>query len=393
MQAKMTPTPDQAELLSRAQRYFQQSVGVDLDELLQPITPDSPAGKSVRGNGVYNAIREARREDDASLPQGAWAYELKQAEWDKVTDIAAHALLSKTKDLQLAAWLMEAQIAQHGFEAIAPCMLFIAALCDRYWNELYPRIDEGDEEYRVNVLRWINEKLLPPLRLLPITDARSGRSYCWADYEQARRTEQARAKQSRPAAQAAAADGVTLQELQTALSSTPTEHHLERYRVLADALAGVDAATQTLETLWGDAAPSLNSLAGLLEQIQALLAGELYKRGVRLNAVAAQVAAAPSAGDGAGSGGSGPDDASDGQGGDGPIRNRADAYRRLALIADYLAALEPHSPVPYLLQRAGEWGNMNTAELYHEMFVRFGGNLNIFEVLGVEAATKGAASS
>ncbi|EGI77274.1 type VI secretion system protein TssA [Hylemonella gracilis] len=393
MQQQMAQTADYAELLLRAQRYFQQSVGVDLDELLQPITPESPTGKSVRGNGVYNAIREARREDDASLPQGAWAYELKQAEWDKVTDIAAHALLSKTKDLQLAAWLMEAQIAQHGFEAIAPCMVFISALCERYWNELYPRIDEGDEEYRVNIVRWINDKLLPPLRLLAITDVRSGRGYCWADYEQARRTEQARAKQARPMNQAADADSVTLQELQTALSSTPTEHHLQRYRVLADALAGVDAAAKTLEALWGDAAPSLNSLAGLLEQIQALLAGELYKRGVRLNAAATQAAAGGAGGDDAAPASTDSDDAGDGRGGDGPIRNRADAYRRLALIADYLAALEPHSPVPYLLQRAGEWGNMNTAELYHEMFVRFGGNLNIFEVLGVESAPHGAASS
>lgn len=387
-----TSSEDHAALLLRAQRYFQQSVGVELDELLQPIASDSPTGKSVRSNGVYTAIREARREDDATLPQGAWAYELKQADWDKVTDIAAHALLSKTKDLQLAAWLLEAQIAQHGFEAIAPCMLFIAALCERYWNGLYPRIDEGDEEYRVNVVRWINDKLLPPLRLLTITDARSGRGYCWADYEQARRTEQARAKQVRPGAQSADPDGVTLQELQAALSATPTDHHLERYRVLADGLAGIDATAKTLESLWGEAAPSLNALAGLLEQIQALLAGELYKRGVRLNPAPTQAVAAEQSDDSAGARGEAREDGGGGQGGDGPIRNRADAYRRLALIADYLAALEPHSPVPYLLQRAGEWGNMNTAELYHEMFVRFGGNLNIFEVLGVEAGPKGGAA-
>jgi type VI secretion system protein ImpA len=37
-------------------------------------------------------------------------------------------------------------------------------------------------------------------------------------------------------------------------------------------------------------------------------------------------------------------------------RSREDAYRQLASIAEYLARYEPHSPVPYLIQRALEWG-------------------------------------
>lgn len=378
-----TPQPSafQRELLQRAQRFFQEHIGVPLEDLLQPIEEERPTGKSVRANGIYSAIREARREDDPSLPQGTWARELKQADWEKVSDIAAHALLSKSKDLQLVAWLLEAQIARRGFDAIAPCLLLMVALCERYWDEIYPRIDEGDQEYRANIVRWINDKLLPQLRLLPITDvARGTREYGWADYEQARRNEQLRAMRGRPPPPGEI-EGATLQELQAALSATATEHHHQRYRVLADALAAIETLAATLQRLWGEDAPGLNGLAGLLEQIQALIAGELHKRGVRL--VAAPIRAdAPEGGGGAG-GGEGAGDGDDG--GDGPIRSRADAYHRLAVVAEYLAGLEPHSPVPYLLRRAGEWGNMNTAELYHELFVRFSGQLNIFEVLGIES--------
>ena len=46
--------------------------------------------------------------------------------------------------------------------------------------------------------------------------------------------------------------------------------------------------------------------------------------------------------------------------------SREDAYRQLLLIADYLARTEPHSPVPYLIKRAVEWGNKPLSELLAE---------------------------
>jgi type VI secretion system protein ImpA len=50
--------------------------------------------------------------------------------------------------------------------------------------------------------------------------------------------------------------------------------------------------------------------------------------------------------------------------------------------------LEPHSPVPYLVQRASNWGQMNTAQLYQELFLDLGGQLNIFEMLGLDASSQ-----
>jgi type VI secretion system protein ImpA len=49
------------------------------------------------------------------------------------------------------------------------------------------------------------------------------------------------------------------------------------------------------------------------------------------------------------------------------LRGRDDAYRSLAQIADYLAQLEPHSPVPPLIRRAIEWGNMSFVDLMAEL--------------------------
>jgi type VI secretion system ImpA family protein len=51
----------------------------------------------------------------------------------------------------------------------------------------------------------------------------------------------------------------------------------------------------------------------------------------------------------------------------GPIRNRAEAYRRLSEAADYLLRTEPHSPVPYLVKRAVTWGSKSLEEILQEL--------------------------
>lgn len=378
-------------LTEKAEQFFRSRLGRSLDDLLKPIDPDHPTGRAVRDNGVYSAIREARREDDPTLPMGAWAHELKQADWDKVTDIAAHVLSEKSKDLQVAAWLLEAQLNKAGFEAITPCVLLMQSLCERYWETLYPRMDHGEEEYRANVLRWVNEKLLPQIRLLPLTAAgRAPREWAWADFEQAQRNEQIKA-QARGRQIQVELEGATMAEVQAALSATPTEAHAARHRQIADALSAIESFTTTLDARWGEGAPSLRTLSGLLEQIQALLAAELYKRGVRMAPAADKDDAAESQGPSrSGGGNEGDAGGNNGGGGNvGPIRDRNDAYQRLAEVAEYLLHREPHSPVPYLLRRAVEWGAMNTSELYREIFMRCGSNLNVFEMLGIEPDKRG----
>ncbi len=59
----------------------------------------------------------------------------------------------------------------------------------------------------------------------------------------------------------------------------------------------------------------------------------------------------------------------------GPIRSRTEAYRRLSEAADYLLRTEPHSPTPYLVKRAVEWGSMSLPELL-EQIVRNEGEMN-----------------
>jgi type VI secretion system protein ImpA len=64
--------------------------------------------------------------------------------------------------------------------------------------------------------------------------------------------------------------------------------------------------------------------------------------------------------------------------------SRAQAYRTLEAVADYLSKTEPHSPTPYLIRRAVNWGRMPLPELMAEI-MREEGDLNrMISVLGLQ---------
>ncbi len=355
-------------------RYFQATVGLTLEALLAPVSIAEPEGRPAAEDESYRRIRHEREEEDASLPLGAWERELKRANWVAASELAATALATRSKDLQLAAWLFEALIARSGFQALAPCLGVIDALLVRYRDRLHPQ----NIEHRINLLVWIGQKLLPPLRRVAITATGSGHDYAWNDWEQAQRNEQLRASLGKQ--REAEIEGATLADVGAALACTSNERIVFLQRCLGEGLAAVQTLEATLDAQFGDDAPGLSPMRNLLERIEVVLMAEARRRGVSMPAAApSEDAAVPNA---AGDGGGG--------GGDSRIQHaavgsldRREVYAALADIAHALETIEPHSPVPYLIRRAVAWGGLNTAQLYNEVFVRCGGQINIFELLGL----------
>ena len=87
---------------------------ISRDDILKPIAGDNPSGESLRYAPIYTQIKEAVREDD-DLTQGVWQTERKVADWPKVVKLCSDALIKQSKDLQLAAWLTEAETNREGF--------------------------------------------------------------------------------------------------------------------------------------------------------------------------------------------------------------------------------------------------------------------------------------
>ena len=138
------------------------------DGLLNPIPGDNPSGKSLRYDPVYDKIREARREEDV-LPQGDWSREVKKADFPLVIKLATEALSTKTKDLQIAAWLTEAILFRDHVAGLREGLDLLRGFMETFWDTLYPEIEDDDLEFRSAPLSWVGSKLDVAVRRLPLT--------------------------------------------------------------------------------------------------------------------------------------------------------------------------------------------------------------------------------
>ncbi|GIK52107.1 MAG: type VI secretion system ImpA family N-terminal domain-containing protein [Planctomycetaceae bacterium] len=71
-------------------------------------------------------------------------------------------------------------------------------------------------------------------------------------------------------------------------------------------------------------------------------------------------------------------------GGGGAIRTRADAFRRLQEVANWLKRNDPHSPVAMLVQRAVAWGNLSLEQVLTELIRNSDVRDRVFEELGAK---------
>lgn len=159
---------------------------IDLDAILSPIPGEKKAGKNLRYDGVYDELKDARREED-ELTQGDWKHEIKKADWNKVVELSIDALTHKTKDLQIAVWLTEALTKTDGFEGLTSGFKILTGLLMNYWDSVYPEIEAGDLEFRIGVLEVINEKIASIIKQIPVTDSKVSPGYPWLKWKESRR--------------------------------------------------------------------------------------------------------------------------------------------------------------------------------------------------------------
>lgn len=351
---------------------------VDESRLLRPIRPDAPAGELLRYEGTYDRIQEARREEADDLPRGVWQRELKRADWEKVRTLCVDALENRTKDVQIAVWLLEALLHEHGFAGVREGLKLIVALCEGFWDVLHPQIDDGDFEERLSPFVWVNEKLAYSLKFLRITapSTLDAHPYNFADWEQANALDKLSGQDKKAYAKAESEGKVTRARFLSSVMFTPKSFYDTLYDDISDALDGLERLDRFLRDRCGRDSPTFAGFKEILEQVQRLADKFLSEKEDEL----------PEGEDGSdGREPTGSDESTE----ETPsraflsIRNRSEAYRMLSEAADYLLIHEPHSPTPYLVKRAVSWGNMSLAELLNELVADERDLKQIYKLLGI----------
>ena len=222
---------------------------VDLERLLTPISADQPAGESLRYEGTYDRVQEARREDDPNLPQGVWQADLKRGDWDLVESICREALETRTKDLQLAVWLMEAWLHLHGFAGAREGVRLIAGFCESFWEGLYPELEGDNLEFRLSPLEWVNNNLTFGLKQVLITqpEVRDRTAYSWGDWEAALLLESQIQRDVRVLRAAEAEGKPILTQIRGSMLLTPKPFFMGLYTELGDLVDVIVGLERLLE--------------------------------------------------------------------------------------------------------------------------------------------------
>lgn len=372
-------TPAPTHLIDPAHTHFLSTQGLGLDALLAPIDDQRPTGICVKSLGAYQTIQEARREDDPHLPRGEWQHTLKRADWPAVSAQVCHHLREHTKDLQLVTWLVEAEVRQFGLCALAPSATLMAELLRLHGLQMHPQEPANQATHRANILRSLCTRLLPVLKQLPL--CAPPHPYTWVDRETAERREQ------RPA-DATQDSAPSLRDIAQAMAQTPLEQHQAQHQALHDALQAWEHLGQCINSCFPeDSRPSIAPVRYLLQHLQGAFQAELHRRGsLALPTPSAEALNhTPEAAPGTPATATAfPSPEHQATAPSDPMHQRAQAYAMLEAAAHTLMQTDPHSPAPYLVQRAVEWGRLSTAELYRQVFIDMGGQINIFELLGLQ---------
>lgn len=335
--------------------------------LLDPIPGPSPCGENLYYSPIYDKIKEAGREEE-EISQGEWQHEVKKADYVQVIKLTTESLSTKTKDLQLAAWLTEALLKKEGLDGLADGLDLLRGLVEKFWECVYPELEDGDAEMRATPLGWVGARLGDAVKHVPVT--RSGRD--WFSYKESRGVpsegDAAANEVKASAREMAVAEGkLTPEEFDEAVGATPTEFYTGLQAKLSRTLESLETLGQVCDEKFGDVAPSFGPLRAALEEVQQLIRILLAKRGTPATAAeavepleeasgAAEYAVRAPAAPAVRSTTAEPLD-------------QPDAFERVVALARFLRKESPYSPVAFLLLRGLRWGELqaNGASLDESM--------------------------
>jgi len=361
---------------------------LDFAKLLAPIPGDKPVGTDLRANAgptsLYYQVKDGRNNARAAERRMEGGLEdATPPDWKSVSAAATKALAESTKDLEVAAYLIEALCRTHGFAGLRDGFKLARGLVEQFWDGLFPTPDEEGIATRVAPLAGLNGDdaegtLIAPINRIPLTDSAAHGKLTYANYLQAVATGKIldpKAKEKRIAGGA-----MHMELIQKAVDDTPAPFYRALHDDLTAALAEYAALGAALDAKAGPAAPPTSAIRSTLEGVLAAVNDVAKaKLAVTQTKPADDKKDADGKADPSANGKSEED-----EGEKLPvIRNRDDALNAILQIGDYFRRIEPHSLVPFALEQAVRWGRMGLPELMAELIPEEGPRKALFRQVGI----------
>jgi type VI secretion system protein ImpA len=340
---------------------------LDFDVLVAPIPGDDPAGSSVPF-AVNQQLEEMRKEidlesfsaSDPTRPDAA-----KRADWLGTIKLTQETLRDTSKDLLIAARLTEALVKVYGFAGLRDGLQLLRLLVERCWDRLLPVVEaEDDLEIRAARFNWLDDKdrgarFPASLRLVPMMGLDKER-YGWQHWKDSQ----------------GGKSKITATDIERAIQGTSRQQSEQMVEALGESLQEHERLARALalrmKTETNNYAPGLTGIREALVDCRTLAQQILQKKGGPTTSPAPAPAAGPAP------------DVPPSQPVAPRMETRAEIYARVSEAAAKLQQIEPHSPIPYLLNRAVELGTLPFPDLMKSLIL----NADVLKVLNRELGIK-----
>ncbi len=365
---------------------------IDVDALVAPVSADQPVGPIPEDrwiapwSDVEDAYKESNRrerklrefplndEGDPDLSRLIEEDKPKAPDWANVVSVAKSALLTTTKDLWIATYLVHGLSRTHGFAGMRDGFQVMRRLVEQYWDQIIPRPDEEDDDDGIHLavlkLSGLNDTFPDDIRRIPLIPRRSGRGIHLVDYEDARQSSSSWISQNEIDQAAKELDAAELRSI-----VEDVEGALAEYNQLI---------TLVDEKLNGDgfeASVASTSVSDMLE--------ECLKRAKAFLGEEPE----PEETESSESGGAGESGGAPRVNVPGVIRNRRDAFDMIRRVAEFFEKSEPHSPISALLREAENWRTMDFRQLMDRLMEDDpGARENLFKRTGIRKEEEEAAA-
>lgn len=354
----------------------------DFSDLQSPISAESAVGSDLRTSAdplnLYRQVRDARssardreqRDDrgDERGPGDLSAIEL----WKKTSDLAVRYLQTTGKDLEVLAYLLEAEVRLYGLAGLAATIELATGLIRKYWGSLYPVADEdGFAATLLPLTRLNGEAIIYPMQRLPISGPSGAEVLRVWQSEQAQRIEALKRDNKYEEVTKQVSRGAwTIERVNDAVNSTNDEffvglsHDLLRVRKAFEELDSV-CEQQVPE----DVQPIFNRFHDGLKAVEAaarLSAGARWDAAMKVAHGAAGVGEGNLVADNATQSVQQPLPGSL----KGPVvavSGREQALQQLEEVALWFEKHEPQSLIPFEVRKVLRRGRMKPEQLYMEL--------------------------
>ena len=351
------------------------------EDFLKDIAQTDTVGPSLRYGSLYDEVRLNRQEDDPRLSMGIWKTELKRADWNKIETLCIEALLTESKDLQIAAWLTEAWTALDGIEGYTRGIQLLSSLCEIFWKDIHPQSQDGDDmENRQMIFEWLDSTLSSRLMLVNLTYSKYDQTtFGLGFYKSVQHSDASQKRVDKASSPNRKIDPSKIigtgEDFQKSMDHTADIFLVKVHQSLEEASKTTVAFKTTLASLLGNASPSFSQILGTLREMERIVNTALQTR--KPPAPVAEPIVEPLLSESISESSletmpseSNTNSASAGQLPSSikpTLKNREDAYSQIDLIATFLEENDPHSLTPQILRQLMGWKNKNMVDIFGEI--------------------------